>query len=249
MNHAIIDGFSLSILWHDLREAYNTSLGPAGAYRDFVEHLEEQSQDAGLKFWTSHLADVEPCLFPASAENSNDHASIGAVEVPNLDTGKIRAFCAKWEVTTATVIQTAWAIVLSKYTGTRIPCFGNLCSGRDVPVDNVDRIFGPLIGMVPCRVPFDKCQSVLETLQMVQKDYLSSMPYQHFPLAAIHRALGLGASALFNTALSFQRVGDDDGQVSDGLVIDYIDGHDPTEVGIPSSLLIYKQILTFYSMI
>jgi len=84
---------------------------------------------------------------------------------------------------------------------------------------------------------------------MVQKDYLSSMPYQHFPLAAIHRALGLGASALFNTALSFQRVGDNDGGVSDGLVINSIDGHDPTEVGLPSSLLIYKQILTVYSMI
>ena len=236
VDHTIIDGFSYNMVFHDLCTAYNGSLGSAGAYRDFIAYLEEQPQDAGLQFWTRHLADVEPCFFPNSTGNSNDCTSITPVKVPHLDTGKIRAFCARWEVTAATVIQAAWALVLSKYTGTKMPCFGNLCSGRDIPVENADRIFGPLIGMVPCRVPLNKSQSVLETLKNVQKDYLGSLPYQHFPLAAIHRALGLGASSLFNSVLSFQRAEDEDGRDRAELVIRYLDGLDPTEVGILNSL-------------
>ena len=234
VNHTIIDGFSHKIMLHDLCAAYNGSPGPAGSYRDFIAYLEEQPQDAGLEFWTRHLADVEPCFFPTSTGNSSDGDSITLVEVPHLDTGKIRAFCARWEVTAATVIQAAWALVLSKYTGTTMPCFGNLCSGRDILIDNADRIFGPLIGMVPCRVSFNESQTVLEILKEIQQNYLSSLPYQHFPLAAIHRALGLGASALFNSVLSFQRAEEDDGAGRDELVIRYLDGIDPTEVGMPN---------------
>ena len=47
-------------------------------YKDFIEHLEEQPQDAGLEFWTRHLADVEPCIFPVSAESSADCAGVQA---------------------------------------------------------------------------------------------------------------------------------------------------------------------------
>jgi hypothetical protein len=68
----------------------------------------------------------------------------------------------------------------------------------------------------------------------MQNDYVNSVPHQHFPLAAIHRALGLGASALFNTALSFQKVVEDgdefDDKIREGLMIRTLRDEDPTEV-------------------
>ncbi len=164
IDHSIIDGFSTNILLEDLQAAYHGNLHPAGAYRDFITYLRDQPQDSGLEFWTQHLAGVEPCFFPVSIGNTTDCTRIGPVRVPGIDTGKIRAFCSATEITAATVIQVAWALVLRDYTGTSVPCFGNLRSGRDVPVKNAERIFGPLIGMVPCRVRFDKPQSILRDL-------------------------------------------------------------------------------------
>jgi NRPS condensation-like uncharacterized protein len=233
MDHSIADGFSNTILVDDLRAAYHDedSLDPAGSYRDFIAYLEEQPHVSGLEFWTKHLADVDPCFLPVVSDNDSFSHSVGPVQVPDMQTAKLREFCAASDVTAATVIQVAWALVLRRYVGTNRPCFGNLRSGRDVPVNRADRILGPLIGMVPCRVDLNKSQTVLETLQTMQNDYVNSVPHQHFPLAAIHRALGLGASALFNTALSFQRVVEDgDDQIRDGLMIRTLRDEDPTEV-------------------
>ncbi|KAI5457580.1 hypothetical protein BGZ63DRAFT_427622 [Mariannaea sp. PMI_226] len=236
MDHSIVDGFSNNMLLEDLQTAYDddNSLRRSGAYRDFITYLEEQSYDNGLGFWTQHLANVEPCFLRVSTGNNivEAVANTGPVEVPHIDVEKLRDFCSKSEVTAATVIQTAWGLVLRRYTGAQSPCFGNLCSGRDVPVNDADRIFGPLIGMVPCRVQFNSEDSVLETLKKVQDDYLSSLPHQHFPLAAIHRALGLGASALFNSGLSFQRAMEDDSQRHNELTIRSLNDNDPTEYDI-----------------
>ncbi|SCV57506.1 uncharacterized protein FFB14_15177 [Fusarium fujikuroi] len=44
--------------------------------------------------------------------------------------------------------QGTWAFVLRAFTGSEDVCFGYLASGRDVSVDRIDEIFGPLISML-----------------------------------------------------------------------------------------------------
>jgi hypothetical protein len=83
--------------------------------------------------------------------------------------------------------------------------------------------------MVPCRIFLDKSESVLEILKKVQDDYVSSLSHQHFSLAAIHRALGLGSSPLFNSVLSFQRAADSS-QVHGELTVRHLEEYDRTEV-------------------
>lgn len=254
MDHAIMDGYSRTLLWDDFREAYGQQgdIKQAGAYQDFVQYLEGVSQDDAIHFWGYHLANIEPCFFPANNPMGNGHDD--GVElhakVLDIDTASVRAFCKKWEVTAATVVQAAWALVLSRFAGTAIPCFGSLNSGRDVPIEHTDRIFGPMIAMIPSRVVLEKSQTVLDTLQSIQGDYLASLPYQHTQLAAIHRALGLGTTALFNSVVSFQRAGEVDTQDVGGLFLQYVDGHDPTEVrnflSFPYEISLL--ILIFYSV-
>lgn len=250
MSHAITDAFSKAVLQRDLAAAYNGEIGSAaGTYRDFVVFLEAQSHDESLKFWTQHLADVEPCTLPTHYSNQLDVASFvdeKPVRISGIDTENLRAFCAKWDVTAPSIVKLAWALVLRLYTGTNIPCFGNIFSGRDVPLDGVDDIFGPLIGMVPCRVVLDQSASILQTLRAVQDDYLSTLPYQHFPLSHIHKASGSGANALFNTMFSYQRL--EKAQTLDipeGLRMTDVDESDPTEVRtIPAAINCSLNLLT-----
>lgn len=237
MSHAITDAFSKTILQRDLASAYTGEVGSVmDTYRDFVVFLDAQSHDESLKFWTQHLADVESCTLPTTSSNQLD-ASLSIddrpMRVPSIDTENLRTFCAKWDVTAPSIVKLAWALVLRLYTGTNTPCFGNIFSGRDVSIDGVDDIFGPLIGMVPCRVILDQSASVVQTLRAVQDDYLSTLPYQHFPLSHIHKASGSGANALFNTMFSYQRL--EMAQTLDdpeGLRMTDVDESDPTEVRI-----------------
>ncbi|KAI2484863.1 EntF Non-ribosomal peptide synthetase module protein [Pyrenophora tritici-repentis] len=206
INHAIIDAHSRGILLHDFQKAYDVSLNPNGAlFRDFILYTKQQSQEEAGRHWAGYLDNVEPCHFPSLRDSGDANDTYRTVQVPGIDASAIHAFCQVWEITPATILQTAWAVVLGCYTNSVTPCFGNLSSGRDLPIDNVNDIFGPLITMLPCRVNLHKQLTVLEVLRAVQRDYASSLPYQTFPLASMHSLLGLGTSALFNTALSLQR--------------------------------------------
>jgi non-ribosomal peptide synthetase component F len=157
------------------------------------------------------------------------------LQVPKLNAGAIHAFCKEWEITPATLIQTAWALVLSRYTGSTTPCFGTLSSGRDMPIDGIDNIFGPLITMLTCRVRLHERLTVLEALRTLQSDYMDALTHQMFSLASVHNMLQLGTSALFNTAISIQRVDDadqDDVERHDtpDLAFHFHEAQDPTEV-------------------
>ncbi|KAI5460965.1 hypothetical protein BGZ63DRAFT_455081 [Mariannaea sp. PMI_226] len=234
INHAIVDGFSRDILLSDLEVAYNSILDPAEAsYQDFVSHISEQnSHETGLLFWKTQLDNIEPCFFPPSIGDLDEGNSSITAEVRNLDSSKILRFCAEWDITSSTIIQTAWALVLSQYTGSSIPCFGNISSGRDLPIESIDKIFGPLICMLPCRVRLDRSQSILETLKEVQEDYLSSLPHQTFPLSSMHKALQLGSSALFNTVISSQRAQTDNSLTNNDITTHGYDGVDPYEYDV-----------------
>ncbi|KAI9903483.1 hypothetical protein N3K66_000012 [Trichothecium roseum] len=232
VNHAIIDGYCSGILLHDFNQAYNSSLDISGPlYGDFIRHVEEQSLEGHAAFWKQHLDGVQPCFFP-SAERDVQSSGNLEIHVPNLDGEKIHSFCTEWEVTAASVLQVAWALVLQVYTGSSAPCIGTLTSGRDIDIHGVGDMFGPLIGMTPCRVRLDGDRSLLEILREVQADYISSMPHQTYPLMEIHRALQVGPPGLFNTAISVQRGMEGPKQSEDGHTIQFRDGHDQTEYDV-----------------
>jgi amino acid adenylation domain-containing protein len=235
-NHAIMDAQSRDIIMRDLQTAYSYDLNTHGApFSNVITYLEHQSQEEACRFWATYLDGIEPCGFPSMAKGKAEPQRNETVQVPNLDAGVIHAFCKEWEITPATLIQTAWALVLSRYTGSTTPCFGTLSSGRDMPIDGIDNIFGPLITMLTCRVRLHERLTVLEALRTLQSDYMDALTHQMFSLASVHNMLQLGTSALFNTAISIQRVDDadqDDVERHDtpDLAFHFHEAQDPTEV-------------------
>jgi amino acid adenylation domain-containing protein/non-ribosomal peptide synthase protein (TIGR01720 family) len=237
INHAIADAYSRDVVLRDLQTAYEADLDPKGPpFRNAVSYLLQQSQEEAKHYWIKHLDGAEPCYFPSMAEDEvADHRS-EMLRVPDLDMDVIQAFCKTWEVTPATVIQTAWALVLSRYTGSTTPCFGNLSSGRDAPIEDINDMFGPLISMQTCRVHLHEQLTVIEALQLMQSDSVNAMAYQTLSLASVHNALQLGTTPLFNTALSIQSVSDRKTGRASEVVFHALGGADETEVSSCTTL-------------
>ncbi|KAG8408242.1 Nonribosomal peptide synthetase [Metarhizium acridum] len=232
MNHAIIDGHSTAILLRDFELAYTGHLSSDGPlYSNFIKYVHEKPRYDAQGFWTKHLQDVEPCLFPTSKSIAEPQGTV-QIEVPNLDPKEIAAFCAEWEITQANLIRIAWALVLQKYTKSTRPCFGTITSGRDLPVDDVDELFGLLMSLIPCRVRLDQTQSVLETLRASQEDYLHMLPHQTSYLVNLQKH-GL-ESELFNTAISIHRdtLDGPEAKNSEGQIIHLQDEFDPVHYDI-----------------
>ena len=64
----------------------------------------------------------------------------------------LQAFAKRHGMTVNTVVQGAWAVMLSRYAGEEDVVFGGMVSGRSVPLEGVESIVGLFVNLLPVRV-------------------------------------------------------------------------------------------------
>lgn len=233
ISHSLIDGTSMALIMRDFTSAYENSLviGPDPLYKDYIAYLQTRSKAESLGYWTSYLADVQPCHFPrlrdATVVNSPTSNSL-TITIDH--DSQVQKFCEEHEVTMGNLFQAAWGLILKTYTGSSDVCFGYMAAGRDIPIDGVYDVVGPLINILVCRMSVDDNRLVKNLLKQLQTDYLDSLPHQHTSLATIQHELEDLGTPLFNTIMSLQRLPPKgpEPQVSFNVV----DQIDPTEVRV-----------------
>lgn len=234
ISHALTDGTAMGIILRDFCSAYEGKLPPLTKplYSSYIAYLQSQSTDDSLAYWTSRLANTEPCLFP-KLKDSQDDGDLRTVDVqiPASFAAMLR-YCSDMGVALSNLFQVAWALVLQAYTGSHNVNFGYLTSGRDVPVAEVEDIVGVFINMLVCSIELAPSSSMQSALETVQTDFMQGLPHQHISLAQIQHALGI-QGPLFNTIMSIQRRALSATNTS--LVMEEVIGADPTEVSASAS--------------
>lgn len=208
ISHVLTDAVSIDIIWRDLQLAYEGALTTSKAprYSRFVSYLQGTSQKDHMAYWLKFLKDAEPCLFPHLGTGNQKGATRAvSVTISRAMTDHIRQFCASLQITVANLIQVMWSMVLRSYTGMDDVSFGYITSGRDLPLDGIDDLVGPLISMMISRVRYTPSMKVADVIKQVGQDTVASMAHQHCSLAAIHREVGLKSRSLFNTVLTVVR--------------------------------------------
>jgi len=231
INHAVIDGGSTGVLMDNLTAAYEGRLpdGSGPLYSDYVAYIKSQLPSTDIKFWKTYLKGVQPCQFPRLNKDSRTKKSLGTVEVEFDRYSELQDLCKQKKVTLSNVMQTAWGLVLRRYTGSDDVCFGYLTSGRDAPINGIQEAVGAFINMLVCRIKFAQDSSLEDVFKIVQNDFVESLPYQHSSLAQVQHDLGLSGKSLFNTAVSIQ--GESPSGNSDEVTIAFesTDAEDPSE--------------------
>jgi non-ribosomal peptide synthetase component F len=217
ISHVLFDALSVPIILKELSLAYNSRLPGVTAppYSNFISHVQSQDPAKAVGYWKGYLRGAVPCQFPRH-EGGGSAEGAGALEFEE-DASGILAFCQQVGVTLASILQTAWALLLRKYTGNNDVCFSYMSSGRDIPIDGVEEAIGPYVSLLICRAEMEGQNSVIDVVKKMQDHYLESLPHQHtLSLAQVQQAVGLHGQSLFNTGLSFNRIAvqDDDSQSS-----------------------------------
>ena len=70
-------------------------------------------------------------------------------------TKALAALAREHRLTMNTIVQGAWAILLSRYSGDRQVLYGATNSGRDAPIAGVETITGCFVNTTPLRVDVD----------------------------------------------------------------------------------------------
>jgi hypothetical protein len=247
INHALIDAVSMGLILRDVSHAYARQLPRARGplYSSYIGYLQSAGADTAIEHWTTHLKGIEPCHFPLSHEHSEGRELRRADIQVQVSGSQMQQISQATAVTVASVLKTAWGLVLRAFVRQDDICFGSLASGRDVALQDINETVGPFINMLVARMVVDPAMSIAGLLRQVHADHLRAMEYQHCSLADIQHRLNLGGRALFNTMMSIQRSSAQ--SVADmALHFEALSSHDPTEVSYSiSSCLSFISTLSF----
>ncbi|WP_282794116.1 non-ribosomal peptide synthetase [Streptomyces sp. CC224B] len=230
-HHTLFDGWSSPVVITDLIRLYSgrSALPPVRSYGDYLAWLSRQDREASAARWAAELAGFEqPTLMAPNASLTEVAASaLGRVEVPwSIDQGReLARRAAELGVTLNTLLQGAWAILLSKLTGQRDVVFGAAVNGRPADLPGSDEMVGLFINTLPVRVPCPPDHSMARVITELQDRQTALLDHHHYGLADIQRATGL--QALFDTIVVFEnypidREGIVDANMSAGFTIDAI---------------------------
>lgn len=234
-HHALFDGWSSPSVITDLIRLYSiigggstSELAPVRSYGDYLAWLSARDRQASATRWAAELAGFDqPTLVAPNTALKEEASALGRVEVPlSIDKGReLARRAAELGVTLNTLLQAAWAILLSKLTGQQDVVFGAAVNGRPADLPGSDEMVGLFINTLPVRVFCRPEHSVAEVITELQQRQTALLDHSYYGLADIQR--GVGLPALFDTIVVFQsypidREGLIEANTSAGFTIDGI---------------------------
>ena len=234
MSHVLMDGASMGLLLRQLASIYEFHSRPPSnelTYKDYIHHLQTRKRGNPFNYWKTYLGSAEPCIFPTT----NFHALYEASHSLHVDLTSfqpsLHTFCKDHSITISTLFQTIWSLVLRHFTQQDAISFGYLVSGRDIPLDGIASLIGPVFNLLPCCVELSEDMTLIEALNVLHADSTKSSQHHDFALPEIREK----EDEPFNTLINFRKYA----QVDDGdklsssalsIVFEPVGGYDPFDV-------------------
>ncbi|WP_062886545.1 non-ribosomal peptide synthetase [Mycobacterium avium] len=202
IHHIVIDGWSLPVLLQEVFAGYYGQRLPAPpSYRSYLMWLSAQDRAAAQDAWREALAGFETPTLVAPPGKIGRRAV--ATYTVSADTTKALGELARSSRTTvSTVLQGAWAQLLTWLTGQHDVAFGTAVSGRPTELPGADAMVGLLINTVPVRADIAAATTVVDLLEQLQRAHADTLEHEHLALNEIHRVTG--HDQLFDTLFLYE---------------------------------------------
>ncbi len=206
-HHIIMDGWCFGIVIKELLGIYKLlesnlelDFGKPVPYSTYIKWLERQNKSNALEYWKDYLSGLEEqTVIEADIAGNEEKKYVFSEYKVNLNcelSHRVTELAKTTNVTLNSVFQAAWGFLLGKYNYSEDVVFGTVVSGRNYPVEGIERIVGLLINTIPVRVRIDQEKSFKELLKNVFDSYILSEEYSYISLADI-----LSASEMKNTKI------------------------------------------------
>jgi amino acid adenylation domain-containing protein/non-ribosomal peptide synthase protein (TIGR01720 family) len=214
VHHLVVDGWSVPLLLKEVDAAYaDPTLVRARSrprpFRDYVA-LAAASDEASRTFFAQRLEGMTGPTTPrwlraAGAVPAMEDFDEVMVEMPRDVTAAVVAAARNARVTVNTLVQGAWALVLSRATGESDVVFGSTVSGRPAGFAGVESMVGMCINTLPLRVRVTPDAPVGDWLRRLQQDNLETRAHELTSLKVVQSAASLPAGTpLFESVLVFE---------------------------------------------
>jgi amino acid adenylation domain-containing protein len=216
-HHLQLDGWSTALVLKEVFDCYEAlhrdetpKSSASRAFKDYVGWLKQQDIHQAETFWKKELAGfTTPTALrvDSSATVKKPTGSYAQCQT-NLSepvTATLQKLAQQHRFTLNTIIQGAWAILLSRYSGERDVLFGATVSGRPADLPGVESMIGMFINTLPVRIQVEPDVELLPWLKAIQSRQLELRCYAYSPLTKIQAWSDIPkGQSLFETIVVFE---------------------------------------------
>ena len=216
-HHLALDGWSVQLLLNELLSLYSgfcrgvaPALSVARPYRDYVSWLGKQNHDEAERYWRDLLKGFQAVTPIGKSQPVGVRSEAESVEekTATIEGGlssRIQAAGRKLRLTPNTIVQGAWAILLSRYSGEDDLVYGATVSGRPAELQGVESTVGPFINTLPVRVTMAPEDSVIDVLRRMQAQQVNTREYEYSSLVDVQKWSELDSRGpLFDSIFVFE---------------------------------------------
>ncbi len=204
-HHIIMDGWCLSIVFHDLINFYedlsrgvkfeeleseiDSDKRDICSYQAYINWLNKKDKQKALAYWKALLADyrdnadITPLLKPDSVWH--EQMELVEVKLSKEITDKLKVHAKNFRITLNVFAEAAWGILLMKYNYTNDVVYGKVVSGRNVPLQGIHEKVGLFINAVPLRVCCNEEETIEDLCLALKEQEIKGSSYDFCPLSEI----------------------------------------------------------------
>lgn len=194
----LMDGWSMQVmlrellaLYHGIVSGQTVNLQPPIPYREFIKWLQQQSEADAEVYWRKTLAGFTrptPLNFdrtPLTDVEEQPNFKETIVYLDKHHSENLHKFSTLHRLTLNTIIQGAWALFLSRRSGTNDVVFASVVSGRSAVIPRIDSAVGVFVNALPARISVPVDKQVLPWLKDVQKQQAEARRFEFCSLVRI----------------------------------------------------------------
>jgi amino acid adenylation domain-containing protein/non-ribosomal peptide synthase protein (TIGR01720 family) len=216
-HHVLLDGWSVFHVLADVVAAHaalargeQPDLPERRPFADYAAWLAGLDIAGADEHWRNVLADLTASTAlpydrrPAPSATARSGTWLSQ-RLDETQTGRLQEFARRHHLTLNSLIQGAWALLLSRWSGQEQVCFGTTVSGRPADLAGADTIVGLFITTLPARVRVDGGAETGTWLRAVQQDQAEDRRYDHVPLSELRRLCDLPpGTPMFDSLVVFE---------------------------------------------
>lgn len=222
-HHILLDGWSQSLVLKEVCSAYRAltrgeeiQLEPSRPFGDYEAWRLQQDQGEAEVFWRETMRGFETPiaigidLAPGTA-NQEQRYEEAAVRLSPAATASLQAFARQHRLTMYTLVQAAWALLLSRYSGEEDIVFGTTVSVRPPELEGIESTAGLFINTLPVRAQVSGDAILISWLKELQTQSVEARDFEHTHLVDIQQWSEVPAGqSLFDSILVFENYPTDD---------------------------------------
>lgn len=203
MHHVTYDGMSVPMLFEDLQRAYLSEPSIQRPTFSQAALAIANTISTASDFWSRQMQGYRGFEIPLSeAERTATTLTAATLAIPINKNA---------EFAIPDIAMVAFAKALSCIIGARDVVFGQVVSGRNISVNDTDKIIGPMFNTVPFRLRLSQAlASNADILGQVRQFSEEAIDFQHASLTEVQKSWrrqdkGVSAPNLFDSLFVFQR--------------------------------------------